>query len=474
MATVITSECINCGACEPECPNTAIYQGGVEWQAPDGSMHPAISNDIFYIVPEKCTECVGFYDHEACAAVCPVDCCVPDPNRPETEGVLLERARALHPDKTIPDDAPSRFRKEGGAPAGNGHDTAATAAMPATTAAPAPAAVPAPARPAAAPAVAKPAAGVRGRVEKPVAKPSAPPRPAPAFAGELPVDFDQLLAELGAPRRRLHTALGRVGVALLAVSQGALGALGAGFQERIDAAVSDRRAFVPPLATAANLMLNLVLYPVLIVVAVVAAGRVDLFSSGVHKWVFLGISIASLEAMYRMRESFFHGVPFREARIRPAIYAPLVWPLGSVVLALAGRRGTESRVGFDGFYGGRDHFDEKAERDRRYGSIYRVEDRDDAYILRLEFPRRLPPSSLADELGLPDEMPDYDYELSLRDGTFVVHGRVTDPQVRKLSAVAPAFPPEFTTRVPLRDPVAGFRHRYRDKTLEVILPKAGA
>ena len=43
MATMITSECINCGACEPECPNTAIYQGGVEWQAPDGAMHPALS-----------------------------------------------------------------------------------------------------------------------------------------------------------------------------------------------------------------------------------------------------------------------------------------------------------------------------------------------------------------------------------------------------------------------------------------------
>jgi ferredoxin len=140
MATVITSECINCGACEPECPNTAIYQGGVEWQALDGAMHPAISNDIFYIVPEKCTECVGFHDHEACAAVCPVDCCVPDPQRPETEAVLLERARAIHPDKNIPDDAPSRFRKEGGAAA----SPAAGAAAPVPAApAPAPAAAPA-------------------------------------------------------------------------------------------------------------------------------------------------------------------------------------------------------------------------------------------------------------------------------------------------------------------------------------------
>ena len=79
MATMITSECINCGACEPECPNTAIYQGGVEWEL-NGAKHPAIANEIFYIVPDKCTECVGFFDHEACAAVCPVDCCVPNPD----------------------------------------------------------------------------------------------------------------------------------------------------------------------------------------------------------------------------------------------------------------------------------------------------------------------------------------------------------------------------------------------------------
>ena len=144
MATIITSECINCGACEPECPNTAIYQGGVEWQAPDGAMHPALSNDIFYIVPEKCTECVGFYDREACAAVCPVDCCVPDPNRPESEDLLLARARELHPDKTIPDDAPSRFRKEGaGAPPAT--PAAAADAKPAAAPAPPPAAAATPA-----------------------------------------------------------------------------------------------------------------------------------------------------------------------------------------------------------------------------------------------------------------------------------------------------------------------------------------
>ena len=474
MATVITSECINCGACEPECPNTAIYQGGVEWQAPDGAMHAAISNDIFYIVPEKCTECVGFYDQEACAKVCPVDCCVPDPERPESEAALLVRARALHPDKTIPDDAPSRFKKEGAAAAAtNGHDVAAAAVPVVAAAAPAPKPAAAPAK-AAAPAAPKPIVGVRGRVEKPVAKPPAAPRPPRSFAGELPVEFDQLLAELGSPRRRLHSRLAVVPLSLLAAGQGLLGALGVRAQERIDAAIADRRFFNPQLATAANVFLNLVLYPVVVLALAVSAGRVELFSLGVHKWIFLGLALAFAEAAFRMRESLFGGVPFGEAPIRGALYAPLMWPLGRLVVLLAGARGSASGVGFDGFYGDRDHFDEKLERDRRYGSIYKVVDRDDAYILRLEFPRRLPPSSLADELRLPPEMPDYDFELSLQDGTFVVHGRVTDPQVRKLTAVAPAFPPEFTTRVPLRDPVAGFRHRYQDKTLEVILPKAGS
>lgn len=95
MATMITTDCINCGACEPECPNNAISQG----------------ETIFVIDPKLCTECVGFHDYEACAAVCPVDCCVTDPNNIETEEALISRARALHPDTQFGDNFESRFRK---------------------------------------------------------------------------------------------------------------------------------------------------------------------------------------------------------------------------------------------------------------------------------------------------------------------------------------------------------------------------
>jgi ferredoxin len=114
MAIMITDECINCGACEPECPNNAIYEGGMEWAISDGTTlsgqfilengavisaiekNSPVSDDYYYIVSDKCTECVGFHEEPQCAAVCPVDCCVPDPEHVESEDILLARKEKLH------------------------------------------------------------------------------------------------------------------------------------------------------------------------------------------------------------------------------------------------------------------------------------------------------------------------------------------------------------------------------------------
>ncbi len=114
MAIKITDDCINCGACEPECPNNAIYEPDTIWKMSEGTslngdMHtpfglkyPAeqendpLSDDFFFIVTDKCTECIGFHDEPQCAAVCPVDCCVPDENNEETEKELLEKKNHLH------------------------------------------------------------------------------------------------------------------------------------------------------------------------------------------------------------------------------------------------------------------------------------------------------------------------------------------------------------------------------------------
>lgn len=105
MAIKITDECINCGACEPECPNNAIYEGGTSWEldgktygegdaAPSGASD-FFSNDFFYVVPDKCTECKGFHDEPQCIDVCPVECCVPDPDHVEDEAALLAKKESL-------------------------------------------------------------------------------------------------------------------------------------------------------------------------------------------------------------------------------------------------------------------------------------------------------------------------------------------------------------------------------------------
>ncbi|HMT75484.1 MAG TPA: 4Fe-4S dicluster domain-containing protein [Chitinophagaceae bacterium] len=114
MAIKITEECINCGACEPECPNNAIYEGGVEWAISDGTSakgsfvlmdgsemdadqkNAPLSTDTYYIVPNKCTECQGFHEEPQCAAVCPVDCCVSDEAYEEAVEALAAKKAKLH------------------------------------------------------------------------------------------------------------------------------------------------------------------------------------------------------------------------------------------------------------------------------------------------------------------------------------------------------------------------------------------
>lgn len=72
MALLINEECVNCGVCEPECPNEAISEG----------------EDIYVIDPDKCTECVGHYDEPQCVDVCPVDCIPLDPAHTESKEEL--------------------------------------------------------------------------------------------------------------------------------------------------------------------------------------------------------------------------------------------------------------------------------------------------------------------------------------------------------------------------------------------------
>ena len=455
MATTITSECINCGACEPECPNNAISQG----------------DPIYVIDPLLCTECVGFHDFEACAAVCPVDCCVTDPNNIESEEVLIARAKALHPEASFGDDFQSRFRKANGTPVAAAVDAPEkSAVLPVTrVAAVAPATVP-PVKPPTSPAVAAPkpavaSANVVKSSPQGALAPKKEVKPKKVFPNELPNDFDELVMQF-----RGGGKLSRFNRLLIGLSQPVLGALPDKTKKTLGSVIQNPVVFSAAGSTGLNILLNALLYPiVLMVLASVVNGPAVLFSQSINIFVFIGIILALLEGVYRLRDGIFHAKPAEEMNLPAAIYG---MPLAVLLQPLLSKQTGMVRnlpIPVDGFYSR--GFDEKLERERRYGNVYTVEDRGGALLLLLEFPRSLPDIGVADRLKISDEMPDYDYDLALKSGQFIVRGRCSDERVRKISSSVGAFPPEFTTVIPLQDRIVGFAHKFENKLLEVLLLK---
>jgi len=83
MAIIITDECIKLRRLRTGVPNTAIYEGADDWRYKDGTKlkgkvilpdgtevdadaaQTPVSDDIYYIVASKCTECKGFHDETA-------------------------------------------------------------------------------------------------------------------------------------------------------------------------------------------------------------------------------------------------------------------------------------------------------------------------------------------------------------------------------------------------------------------------
>jgi hypothetical protein len=445
MATMITSECINCGACEPECPNNAISQ----------------AEEIYVIDPLLCTECVGFHDYEACAAVCPVDCCVTDPNNVESEEALIARAKEVHKDVAFADNFESRFRKDAGAPAAGATEQPAvpTPAQPkAPEKAPLPAQTTAAPKPPPRPAAAKPA---------PLAP--EPPKPAKHFPGELPEGFNEVFSRFQ-NQGPLTKTLPRL---ILCILQPLLGAMPHPTKMELEKAVAKPIAFSAAGATALNILMNLVMYPlILMAIGAAAAGPDVIFSQSINGYILTGVLFGFIEGAYRIREGIFHAKPADELVYRAAFYGiPLAIALRPLLERQAGMvRSLPTPV--DGFY--ERGFVEKLERERRYGNAYTLQDWGSAYFLRMEFPTKVPDIGIPARSALPDVMPDYDYDLVLKDGHFIIKGRITDERIRKISSSVGAFPPEFTAVIALQERIEGFSHRFANKLLEILLLKQPA
>jgi hypothetical protein len=196
------------------------------------------------------------------------------------------------------------------------------------------------------------------------------------------------------------------------------------------------------------------------------------FTEADKSWIVLGVLAAAGETLVRLRDGIFHAKPAAQIRYGASLYgAPLGLLFGPFVSGFVrGRR--SGWVPVEGFYSR--EFEPKREREKRYGEVYTVEEFDDGYYVRMELPRQIPPSAAKDELGLGDVMPDYELRVGLARGGLSVRGSVVDPELRAVCGVSPAFPADFKTEIPLQGALFGFRHRYTDKLLEIVVLKRGA
>ena len=83
MALRVNEYCVGCGWCIPECKNGAIKEG----------------DEVAVVDPERCTECVGWYEEPRCVQVCWLSAYEPDPEHRETREELLAKWQRLHPNK---------------------------------------------------------------------------------------------------------------------------------------------------------------------------------------------------------------------------------------------------------------------------------------------------------------------------------------------------------------------------------------
>ena len=81
MALKINEYCIACGWCQPECKNGAIREG----------------DEVYVVDPDRCTECVGWYEEPRCVQVCFLSAYEPDPEHQESQEELLTKWKKLHP-----------------------------------------------------------------------------------------------------------------------------------------------------------------------------------------------------------------------------------------------------------------------------------------------------------------------------------------------------------------------------------------
>jgi len=117
--------------------------------------------------------------------------------------------------------------------------------------------------------------------------------------------------------------------------------------------------------------------------------------------------------------------------------------------------------------------EDDTERDRRFGRVNELLDTGERFVATISFPTKVPNHPLKYKYGMPDFMPDYKYKVELDGRTLWVHASLEDSLTAQLCGRVEEFPQRFSLHFELPVSVTGFEERFWNKTLTVMLPKAG-
>lgn len=117
--------------------------------------------------------------------------------------------------------------------------------------------------------------------------------------------------------------------------------------------------------------------------------------------------------------------------------------------------------------------DSKWEIMKRYGMAATFTEKKDRYFIKVEFPATTPIHITKFKMGLPDTMPDYNWNADLNsDHTeLTVNGTMTDPHIKKLCGKINSFPDRFRRSFRFEQKVEIVRKAYRNKILSIELKK---
>lgn len=121
----------------------------------------------------------------------------------------------------------------------------------------------------------------------------------------------------------------------------------------------------------------------------------------------------------------------------------------------------------------KDQPEDQWERMKRYGMASSFSDQGDHYLWKFDMPAKVPNHELKFKLGLPEEMPDYSYQVQVNGSHVRLKAKCADEQVRKLSGWMNSFPMSFYKEIDVPTPIKDYKEKYdpETKVLTVTLEK---